>query len=135
MRRPDFRSFLAACLIVILAASSVGGAEVITAITKDQLKGSLTKPRLVIIDVRTVHDWDASQWKIQGAQRQVPAKVKEWMAQYPKDKVIVLYCASPNQATSAGVAQDLTSAGFKNVAILEGGWGEWALSEYPIEKK
>jgi rhodanese-related sulfurtransferase len=39
------------------------------------------------------HDWDSSQWKIQGAQRQVPAKVKEWMAQYPKDKVIVLYCA------------------------------------------
>ncbi|MGD0398740.1 MAG: rhodanese-related (seleno)protein [Syntrophobacteraceae bacterium] len=135
MRRPDLRSFLAACLIVILAASLVGGAEVITAITKDQLKGSLTKPRLVIIDVRTVHDWDASQWKIQGAQRQVASEVKEWMGQYPKDKVIVLYCASPNQATSAGVAQDLTSAGFKNVAILEGGWGEWALSEYPIEKK
>ena len=93
MRRPDLRSFLAACLIVILAASLVGGAEVITAITKDQLKGSLTKPRLVIIDVRTVHDWDASQWKIQGAQRQSPDEAKEWMGKYSKDKNIVLYCA------------------------------------------
>jgi rhodanese-related sulfurtransferase len=78
---------------VIFAASLVGGAEEITGISTEQLKGSLTKPGLVIIDVRAVHDWDASQWKIQGAQRQVPAKVKEWMAQYPKDKVIVLYCA------------------------------------------
>ena len=93
MRHLNFKASLLACLIVIFAASLVGGAEEITGISTEQLKGSLTKPRLVIIDVRAVHDWDASQWKIQGAQRQVPAKVKEWMAQYPKDKVIVLYCA------------------------------------------
>jgi len=39
------------------------------------------------------HDWDSSQWKIQGAQRQLPMEVKEWIGKYPKDKKIVLYCA------------------------------------------
>jgi rhodanese-related sulfurtransferase len=33
------------------------------------------------------------------------------------------------------VAQELTNAGFKNVAVLDGGWDEWALKEYPVEKK
>jgi 3-mercaptopyruvate sulfurtransferase SseA len=33
------------------------------------------------------------------------------------------------------VAQQLASAGFKNVSVLEGGWDEWVLSQYPVEKK
>jgi rhodanese-related sulfurtransferase len=93
MRRSNFRSYLLACLIVIFAASLVGGAEGITVISKDQLKEDLTKPDVIVIDVRTDHDWDSSQWKIQGAQRQSPNEDKAWMGKYSKDKKIVLYCA------------------------------------------
>ena len=93
MRRSNFKSSLLACLIVIFAASLVGGAEGITLISADQLKEELTKPDVIVIDVRTNHDWDSSQWKIQGAQRRLADEVKEWMGKYPKDKQIVLYCA------------------------------------------
>jgi 3-mercaptopyruvate sulfurtransferase SseA len=33
------------------------------------------------------------------------------------------------------VAQQLASAGFKQVAVLKGGWDEWVMSQYPVEKK
>ena len=93
MRRPNFRSSFLACLIVILAASLVSGEEAITIISQDQLKEELTKPDVVVIDVRTDHDWASSEWKIKGAQRQSPTDPKEWMGKYPKDEKIVLYCA------------------------------------------
>jgi rhodanese-related sulfurtransferase len=79
--------------MVIFSASFVGGAEGITVIGADQLKEDLTKPDVIVVDVRTDHDWASSQWKIQGAQRQQPNEVKEWMGKYSKDKKIVLYCA------------------------------------------
>ena len=93
MRRSDFKLSLLVSLIVLLAASLAGGAEGFSVISKDQLKEELTKPDVIVIDVRATHDWDSSQWKIQGARRQAPAEAKEWMGKYPKDKTIVLYCA------------------------------------------
>jgi len=93
MRRLNFKSSLLSCLIVILAASLVGGAEGITLISTDQLKEDFTKPDTVVIDVRAPHDWNSSEWKIQGARRESPAEVEQWVAKYPKDKTIVLYCA------------------------------------------
>ncbi len=93
MRLSNFKSSLLACLIVIFAASLVGAAEGITLISKDQLKEELAKPGIVVIDVRAPHDWDSAQWKIEGARRESPAETGQWMANYPKDKTIVLYCA------------------------------------------
>ena len=93
MRRSIFKSSLLACIIAIFAASLAGGAEEITVISKDQLKEELTKPDVIVIDVRAPHDWNSSEWKIQGARRESPAEVEQWVAKYPKDKTIVLYCA------------------------------------------
>jgi len=93
MRLSNFKYLLFSLLIVVLAASFARGAEGITLIDKDQLKAELTAPGVIVIDVRATHDWDSSQWKIQGAQRQTPADTQEWMAKYPKDTTLVLYCA------------------------------------------
>jgi rhodanese-related sulfurtransferase len=93
MNRSSFKLSLLVLLIVFLASSSAGGADGFTLISKDQLREELTKPDVVVIDVRATHDWDSSQWKIQGAQRQSPAEAKQWMGKYPKDETIVLYCA------------------------------------------
>ena len=93
MRRPNFKSSFLACLIVIFAATLVGGEVGITVISQDQLKEELAKPDVIVVDVRTGHDWDSSQFKIKGAQRQSPIDPKEWMSKYSKDKKIVLYCA------------------------------------------
>ena len=78
---------------MIFASPLARGAEGTTVISKDQLRENLTKPDVIVIDVRTPNDWDASQWKIQGAQRRLPTEAKQWMSEYAKDKTIVLYCA------------------------------------------
>lgn len=93
MGRWNFKYSLLACLIAIFAASLACGAAGFSLISVDQLKQELTKPGIIVIDVRTGHDWASSQWKIQGAQRQDPAAVKKWMGKFPKDETIVLYCA------------------------------------------
>ena len=61
--------------------------------TKEDLKTSMESPDVTIVDVRTKADWDMSEWKIKGAIREDPQKVKSWEGQIPKDRTIVLYCA------------------------------------------
>jgi len=88
MTRSKFTLWLLACLILMFTAS-FAGANDFTVINKDKLKGEL--PDVIVVDVRAPHDWDSSQWKIQGARRESPAQAS--MAGYPKDKTIVFYCA------------------------------------------
>jgi len=80
-------------LILIFMVSLAAATEEITIISKDQLKEKLGQEDVAIIDVRATNDWDSSQFKIQGAQRQLPLETKEWMNTYPKDETIILYCA------------------------------------------
>jgi rhodanese-related sulfurtransferase len=89
----NLKFLLLACLIVTFTASFAGGADGFSLISKDQLKQDLTKPDVIVIDVRIPQEWDSTQWKIQGARRESPAEVNEWMSKYSKDKTIVLYCA------------------------------------------
>ena len=92
MIRSKFTLWLLACLILMFTAS-FAGADDFTFISKDQLKAELTNPDVIVVDVRSPHDWDSSQWKIQGARRESPAQAGQRMAEYPKDKTIVFYCA------------------------------------------
>ncbi len=62
-------------------------------ITKEELKQSLGDPKVVIVDVRAGGDWKGSDRKISGAVREEPNDAVAWAARYPKDKLIVLYCA------------------------------------------
>ena len=61
-------------------------------ITVDGLKAQLGNPDLVILDVRTTHDWDESKTKIKGAIRADFGNPSAWVDKYPKDKTIVFYC-------------------------------------------
>ena len=72
---------------------TIGQAEEIPRMTKEELKGTLGKPEVIIIDVRANADWSGSKLKIKGAVRQDPRKVTSWMDKYPKNKTIVFYCA------------------------------------------
>ena len=90
MTRSKFTLWLLAFLILMFTAS-FAGADNVTVMSKDQLKAELANPDVIVVDVRAPHDWDSSQWKIQGARRESPAQAS--MAGYPKDKTIVFYCA------------------------------------------
>ena len=60
---------------------------------KEQLKAQLDNPDVVVIDVRAFTDWVMTKEKIKGAVRENPRDAEDWGRKYPKDKVIVLYCA------------------------------------------
>jgi hypothetical protein len=62
-------------------------------VERETLKGWLGDPNVLLIDVRAAKDWQESDKKIKGAQRQDPKKVKTWAAGLSKEKKIVLYCA------------------------------------------
>jgi rhodanese-related sulfurtransferase len=51
----------------------------------------LGKPDVVIVDVRTGSDWNASTSKIKGAVREEADKVDSWIEKYPRDKTLVFY--------------------------------------------
>jgi predicted sulfurtransferase len=61
--------------------------------TKEELKGLMGKPDVVVIDVRAQSDWDGGKEKIQGAVREDPKKAKEWANKYSRGKTLVFYCA------------------------------------------
>ena len=84
---------MAAILVVLaMGVSLVGGADRIPRMTKEQLKGMLGKPEVIVLDVRATGDWEKTQMKIQGAVREDPNKAtKSWAEKYGKDKTIVLY--------------------------------------------
>jgi rhodanese-related sulfurtransferase len=63
-------------------------------VSKEELKGMLDRPDVVVIDVRQAGDLEKSNLKIKGAVREDPRQdVKAWADKYSKDKTIVLYCA------------------------------------------
>jgi len=87
------RAAIFAGLILVLVAVFAVNAQDVRRISKDELKAELGKPNLLVLDVRSPHDWDASSLKIEGSLREDPSKVDEWKDKYPKEKITVLYCA------------------------------------------
>jgi hypothetical protein len=73
--------------------STIVLAEDVPRMTREELKGMLGSPNLVIIDVRANVDWLGSHLQIRGAVREDPKKVNSWMDKYPKDKTLVFYCS------------------------------------------
>jgi len=61
--------------------------------TKEELKGMLGDPEVVVVDVRAGGSWDNSTTKIKGAVREDPTAVQNWVEKYPKDKTLVFYCS------------------------------------------
>jgi Rhodanese-like domain len=67
--------------------------EAVGRITKEELRAKLNDPNVVIVDVRLGKDWKASESKITGAVRVEPPDVLSLVDKYPKDTMLVFYCA------------------------------------------
>lgn len=87
------KAVLFAALILVLFTAFAAQSQTVPKMSGEELKARLGKPNVVVLDVRAEHDWDTSQWKIQGAIREDPSKADEWKGKYQKDKTYVLYCA------------------------------------------
>ena len=80
------------CLSLLSCAESttLGKGEA-QKITKEELRSVMDDPNLVIIDVRSSHDWPFAKLKIKGAVRENPEQVGRWVEKYPRDKTLVFY--------------------------------------------
>ena len=90
-----------------------------------------------LVDVRTREDYETSPLKLPGAVRLAPEDVDADLIDLTEDRAetLVLYDTTPDEATSARVAQALRRRGWKDVRLLKGGLGGWTNARLPIEAK
>jgi rhodanese-related sulfurtransferase len=89
---PIIALMLIAGLVTSLHALTALTAENVPRITTEALRQQLNSPDMVIIDVRTPHDWQVSATKIKGSVREDASTVAAWIAKYSPNKTLIFYC-------------------------------------------
>jgi len=143
MMRKILLAFISIHFLVLGGLTTAVMSEDVPRMTKDELKAMLGSPDLVIVDVRTFGEYMSSDFKIKGAVRAGGGAFEDFLFSYPKGKIFVLYCTSPNEERSAKVAQGMIErgrirnefTGYTNIHVLKGGWEEWLKANYPTEKR
>lgn len=85
--------FVALILLACAGREAALSQDQVPRISKEDLKAKLGNPDVTIIDVRQDADWAESEMKIRGAVREEPKDFAQWSGKYPKNGVLVLYCA------------------------------------------
>ena len=88
---------------------------------------------VMIIDLRSTLDIAASPYAIPGAIQMSMEELKGKLQEIPKDKEIALYCACPNEATSATAALLLQKNGIIKARPLAGGVEAWRRDNLPVK--
>jgi len=87
---------------------------------------------VTIIDLRTALDVAATPYAIPGSRWLADDAIDEHEVELLRSRDVVLYCASPNDATSARVALQLKHKGISRVRPLEGGLAAWMALNFPV---
>jgi membrane protein DedA with SNARE-associated domain/rhodanese-related sulfurtransferase len=104
-------------------------------ITVDELRQKLDAgENLVIIDLRSDVELKLDPSIIRGAMHVEMSKIEDWSRKLPHDENIVVYCACPNEVSSARFAMLLKRKGFTRIRPLLGGIDAWRKQHYPIEQ-
>jgi hypothetical protein len=80
-----------AVMFVFPTAGSGGAGDGVPRMSKEELKGLLGSPDVVVLDVRL--DGGVAPSRIAGALYEAPDKVDSWAGKYARGKRIVLYCS------------------------------------------
>jgi len=87
-------------LSIVIVSAFVGliispglAAEDVIRISKEKLEKLIDNPDVIILDVRHTQHWQNSKYKIKGAVRRRPTLFDSWANKFPRNKVLVLYCA------------------------------------------
>ena len=78
-----------------------------------------------IIDVRTPEVWAESDTMIPESIRVPLDELDKNLGRIPKTRPAVAYCTSPNEHSSARLAQRLRELGHENAWALQGGFQAW----------
>ncbi|GEM_PF-1824675 len=88
----------------------------------------------LLVDVRLQPSWARSRRQIAGAARIPADELAARHEELHRDRLVVTYCSSPDEATSARAALALREKGYQAKALL-GGWRRWQGLGYPTEPK
>jgi membrane protein DedA with SNARE-associated domain/rhodanese-related sulfurtransferase len=89
----------------------------------------------MILDLRSHAALDEEPALIPGALHMSMDEVDGRLREIPRDRDIILYCACPNEVSSARVALLLQRKGFSHVRPLLGGIDAWRERKYPTESR
>ncbi|MEK6576059.1 MAG: DedA family protein/thiosulfate sulfurtransferase GlpE [Nitrospirota bacterium] len=104
-------------------------------ISTDDLKMMLdSNEDVMIFDLRSPLDIAASPYAIPGAIQISMEELKHRLQDIPMDKKVALYCACPNEATSATAALLLQKNGITKARPLAGGVEAWRRDNLPVEE-
>ncbi len=105
----------------------------IARITVDELKQLMDAGcEVMIVDLRRPGDLLADPYTIPGALQIAVEELEARHHEIPRDRDVILYCACPNEITSAQMAVLLKRRGIKRVRPLAGGVEGWRASNYPL---
>lgn len=76
-----------------------------------------------LLDVRRKADRDADPQGIPGAQWRNPEEIDQWIAELPRDKDVVIYCARGGSVSNS-ILDRLLAEGHR-ARYLEGGLAAW----------
>jgi membrane protein DedA with SNARE-associated domain/rhodanese-related sulfurtransferase len=103
-------------------------------ITVDELKQRLDAGEdVAIVDVRHPLDLEANPRLIPGAVHMPFEEIDQRHHEIPRDREIVVYCACPNEVSSARTALRLRRNGISRVRPLAGGLEAWRERNFPLE--
>ena len=105
----------------------------IARITVDELKQLMDAGcEVMIVDLRRPSDLAADPYTIPGSLQIAVEDLELRHHEIPRDRDVILYCACPNEVTSAQMAVMLKRRGIKRVRPLVGGVESWRASNYPL---
>ena len=88
----------------------------------------------VVLDVRTRSHRLADGRQIPGAHAVDLDALESTLAEVPRGREVVVYCACPNEATAARVALQLRARGFQRVRPLTGGIDAWVSAGHAFDR-
>jgi membrane protein DedA with SNARE-associated domain/rhodanese-related sulfurtransferase len=87
----------------------------------------------LVLDVRSRTHRELDGRRIPGARGVDLDNLEGTLADIPRDREVVVYCACPNEVTAVKVAMQLRDRGFRRVRPLTGGVEAWAAAGLTIE--
>lgn len=107
-----------------------------TRVTIDEIKARLDRgEEFTFLDTRNAEAWSEAKTKLPGAIRVPGDEVAQHLSEISHERTVITYCTCPHEASSAQVAVELASHGYKNVHPLFIGFEAWEKAGLPLEPK
>lgn len=108
----------------------------IARITVDELKQMMDAgEKVIIVDLRQPLDIEAAPYVIPGAIQMSVEELEHRHQEIDRERDVILYCACPNEVTSARMALLLRKKGISKVRPLAGGVEAWRERDFPVEEQ